>query len=90
MHKYAVSDVKLGYQWHKVSLSLGLRNAYSSGKTMHQERISSVLPGTNTIGNLGFRNMLYVSCSWSLFKGRQNKVRNIKDIRSSWDNGIVK
>lgn len=90
VHKYAVSDVKLGYQWHKVSLSLGLRNAFSSGKTMHQERISSVLPSTNIIGNLGFRNMLYVSCSWSLFKGRQNKARNIKDIRSSWDNGIVK
>jgi len=71
-------------------LSLGLRNAFSSGKTMHQERISSVLPSTNIIGNLGFRNMLYVSCSWSLFKGRQNKARNIKDIRSSWDNGIVK
>ena len=90
VHKYAVSDVKLGYQWHKVSLSLGLRNAFSTGKTMHQERISSVLPSTNIIGNLGFRNMLYVSCSWSCFKGRQNKARKIKEIRSSWDSGIVK
>ena len=55
-----------------------------------KNEFSSVLPSTNIIGNLGFRNMLYVSCSWSLFKGRQNKAQNIKDIRSSWDNGIVK
>lgn len=89
-HEYAVADVHLGYQRGGFSVSVGWKDRLSEGRTSRVECLSSVLSAIDVSGNRGFHHMFYVSCSWTLFRGHQNKVGRVEAKDANWDSGIVK
>ena len=85
------SDICLGYRYRSLQAKIGLRNAFrNNGKTYVTENQSPILKSIMSQGNRTFGNMVYVSLSWGIFKGKSTKKAKAKDIQINTDSGIIK
>lgn len=85
------SDINVGYRHRSLQAKVGLRNVFrKDGKESITKNISNVIKSTFSQGNRTFGNMVYVSLSWSILKGKVFKKAQAKDIQINMDSGIIK
>jgi hypothetical protein len=90
-HNYSTSDLNVTYTHKALSARIGIRNVFSqNGKSTKWKELSDKVSSVSIQGNRGFGNMVYISLSWNLMKGRQHKAIRAKDINVNMDSGIVK
>ena len=90
-HNCSTSDVNVGYRYRALQLKLGLRNAFrSKGKSGETRLMTDKLISSLSSGNRAFGNMVYISLSWSLMRGKMIKTTQAKDTPVNTDAGIVK
>lgn len=90
-HNCSTSDVNVGYRYRALQLKLGLRNAFrSKGKSGETRLMTDKLISNLSSGNRAFGNMVYISLSWSLMRGKMIKTAQAKDTPVNTDAGIVK
>lgn len=87
---YPSSDFNIGYKHQNLSIKMGVRNIFSDGATTRTRRFSAFTPSTEIVGNKLFGNMIYLSLSWSLFKGHQINIHQMRNVNANIDAGIVK
>lgn len=90
-HNCSTSDVNVGYRYRALQLKLGLRNAFrSKGKSGETRLMTDKLISNLSSGNRAFGNMVYISLSWNLMRGKMIKTAQAKDTPVNTDAGIVK
>lgn len=90
-HNCSTSDVNVGYRYRALQLKLGLRNAFrSKGKSGETRLMTDKLISSLSSGNRAFGNMVYISLSWSLMRGKMIKTTQAKDTPVNTDAGLVK
>lgn len=90
-HNCSTSDVNIGYRHRALQLKLGLRNAFrNKGKSSETRLMTDKLTSTLSSGNRAFGNMVYVSLSWSLMRGKMIKTAQAKDVPLNTDADIIK
>ncbi len=88
---HATSDINIGYRHQALQIKLGLRNAFSKkGTSSTTENLSEAIKSTTLQGNRIFGNMLYLSLSWNIFRGKVTERPQVGDISINTDSGIVK
>ena len=90
-HNCSTSDFNVGYRYRALQLKLGLRNAFrNKGKSGETRLMTDKLTSTLSNGNRAFGNMVYVTLSWSLMRGKMIKTAQAKDTPVNTDAGIIK
>lgn len=91
VHNHPTSDINIGYRHQALQAKVGIRNVFhANGKTSTTETMHDILKSSLSQGNRTFGNMVYVSLSWSILKGKMKKTPRVKDVQLDTDSGIVK
>ncbi|WP_300729479.1 TonB-dependent receptor [uncultured Bacteroides sp.] len=85
------TNIGCTYKYRNLSLKLGMRNVFNPGgsKTV-SVCLSDIAAGVNEIRNKAFGNMVYLSLSWNLVKGRDYKSKPVRNMDLKMDDGIVR
>ncbi|WP_300729357.1 outer membrane beta-barrel protein [uncultured Bacteroides sp.] len=85
------TNIGCAYKYRNLSVKLGMRNIFNPlGSKIETVRLSDIASGTSEIRNEAFGNMVYLSLSWNLVKGRAYKSKRIKNINMRMDDGIIR
>lgn len=85
------SHLSIAYQWHHLAAKLGCRNLFNPmGTGLKVKQLSPVVSGYVETRNKAFGNMLYVSLSYSINKGKKHAQTRIPDKNANMDSGIIK
>ena len=91
IRNYSTSDFNVSYTHRALSIKAGLRNAFQpKGSQQRQLRENDRMTLCHITGNKGFGNMVYLSLSWNIFRGRQHQVPQAKADDANLDSGIMK
>ena len=90
-HDLAKTNLSLTYKHNNLSVKGGIRNMLMAHGTGNRtERLSDTAYSWNETRNHAFGNMVYLSLSWNMSKGKAHKQLPVKMSNSSLDSGIVK
>ena len=91
IRNYSTSDFNVSYTHRALSVKAGLRNALQpNGSQQRQTRENDHMTLRHISGNKGFGNMVYLSLSWNIFRGRQHQVPQTKTDDANLDSSIMK
>ncbi len=85
------SSLSISYKWPHLSAKLGCRNMFTPKGTGSQlKQLSPIVCSYIETRNNAFGNMLYLSLSYNIFKGKKHMQTRIPNKNISLDSGIVK
>lgn len=85
------SSLSISYKWPHLAAKLGCRNMFTPKGTGSQiKQLSPIVFSYIETRNNAFGNMLYVSLSYNIFKGKKHAQTRIPNKNANLDSGIVK